>query len=178
MKDETKCLHAGYHPKNAEPRVVPIVQSTTCVYDSTDDVVTVFDDPMKSLIYSRFGNPTYLEDLDKVERVIYPGLKGDANHALAQKYLKGCSGIISFVIKGGRPNAVKFMDSLELASNEVHVADIRTSVLHPASEKHRQLNDEQLAAAGIDAGMTCISVGLENVTDILGDLEKAFAEIH
>ena len=421
MKDETKCLHAGYHPKNAEPRVVPIVQSTTYVYDSTDDVAAVFDDPMKSLIYSRFGNPTvmavedkiaeleggvgalctssgqaaallailnicnagdsfistpqiyggsinlfsftlkrlgieciylkqdatddeilhafkpntkavfgetlanpaltvldieryarlahmhnvplivdntfatpilckpfefgadiiihstskymdghavqvggvivdsgkfdwtkgnfpgltepdesyhgicytetygnkafiikarmqlmrdfgvypaahsafllnlgletlavrmkqycenamtvaeYLEDLDKVERVIYPGLKGDANHALAQKYLKGCSGIITFVIKGGRANAVKFMDALELASNEVHVADIRTSVLHPASETHRQLNDEQLAAAGIDTGMVRISVGLENVTDIIRDLEKAFAEIH
>jgi O-acetylhomoserine (thiol)-lyase len=69
------------------------------------------------------------------------------------------------------------MDALELASNEVHVADIRTCVLHPASETHRQLNDEQLAAAGIDAGMVRISVGLENVTDILADLEKAFAKI-
>ncbi|MGE4273264.1 O-acetylhomoserine aminocarboxypropyltransferase/cysteine synthase family protein [Dehalobacter restrictus] len=420
MKDETKCLHAGYHPKNAEPRVVPIVQSTTYVYDSTDDVAAVFDDPMKSLIYSRFGNPTvmavedkiaeleggvgalctssgqaavllailnicnagdsfistpqiyggstnlfsftlkrlgieciyldqdatdeeilrafkpntkavfgetlanpaltvldierfasiahmrnvplivdntfatpilckpfefgadivihstskymdghavqiggvivdsgkfdwtkgcfpgltepdesyhgisytetygnkayiikarmqlmrdfgvypaahsafllnlgletmavrmkqycenamkvarYLKDVEKVEKVIYPGLNSDANHTLAQKYLKGCSGVITFIIRGGRTNAVRFMDALELASNEVHVADIRTCVLHPASETHRQLNDEQLAAAGIDAGMVRISVGLENVTDILADLEKAFAKI-
>ena len=420
MKDETKCLHAGYHPKNAEPRVVPIVQSTTYVYDSTDDVAAVFDDPMKSLIYSRFGNPTvmavedkiaeleggvgalctssgqaavllailnicnagdsfistpqiyggstnlfsftlkrlgieciyldqdatdeeilrafkpntkavfgetlanpaltvldierfasiahmrnvplivdntfatpilckpfefgadivihstskymdghavqiggvivdsgkfdwtkgcfpgltepdesyhgisytetygnkayiikarmqlmrdfgvypaahsafllnlgletmavrmkqycenamkvarYLKDVEMVEKVIYPGLNSDANHTLAQKYLKGCSGVITFIIRGGRTNAVRFMDALELASNEVHVADIRTCVLHPASETHRQLNDEQLAAAGIDAGMVRISVGLENVTDILADLEKAFAKI-
>lgn len=420
MKDETKCLHAGYHPKNAEPRVVPIVQSTTYVYDSTADVAAVFDEPTKSLIYSRFANPTvmavedkiaeleggvgamcttsgqaatllsilnicsagdsfistpqiyggsinlfsftlkrlgieciyvdqyatdeeilrafkpntkavfgetlanpalavldierfakiahmrnvplivdntfatpilckpfefgadivihstskymdghavqnggvivdsgkfdwtkgdfpgltepdesyhgisyietygqkayiikarmqlmrdfgvypaahsafllnlgletlavrmkqycenamivakYLEDSDKVEQVIYPGLKGDANYALAQKYLKGCSGVISFVIKGGRDNAIKFMDSLKLASNEVHVADIRTCVLHPASETHRQLSEEQLLAAGINPGMVRFSVGLENVSDILEDLEKAFAEI-
>lgn len=421
MKDETKCLHAGYHPKNTEPRVVPIVQSTTYVYDSTDDIAAVFDDPMKSLIYSRFGNPTvmavedkiaeleggvgalcttsgqaaallailnicnagdsfistpqiyggsinlfsftlkrlgieciylkqdatddeilhafksdtkavfgetlanptltvldieryarlahmrnvplivdntfatpilckpfefgadiiihstskymdghavqvggvivdngkfdwtkgnfpgltepdesyhgicytetygnkafitkarmqlmrdfgvypaahsafllnlgletlavrmkqycenamtvaeYLQKSEKVEIVSYPGLRGDKNYTLAQKYLKGCSGVISFVIKGGRANAVRFMDALELASNEVHVADIRTSVLHPASETHRQLNDAQLTAVGIDAGMIRISVGLENITDIIGDLEKAFAEIH
>ena len=66
MKDETKCLHAGYHPKNAEPRVVPIVQSTTYVYDSTEEVAAVFDDPMKSLIYSRFGNPTVMAVEDKI----------------------------------------------------------------------------------------------------------------
>ncbi|MFQ9704067.1 MAG: PLP-dependent transferase [Enterocloster clostridioformis] len=65
MKDETKCLHAGYSPKNAEPRVVPIVQSTTYVYDSTEEVAAVFDDPMKSLIYSRFGNPTVMAVEDK-----------------------------------------------------------------------------------------------------------------
>lgn len=421
MKDETKCLHAGYHPKNAEPRVLPIIQSTTYVYDSTEDVAAVFDEPMKSLIYSRFGNPTvmavedkiaeleggvgalctssgqaatllailnicdsgdsfvstpqiyggsinlfsftlkrlgieciyveqdatdeeilsafkpntkavfgetlanpalsvldierfaklahlkkvplivdntfatpilckpfefgadivthstskymdghavqvggvivdsgnfdwtkgnfqgltepdesyhgisytgtygqkayiikarmqlmrdfgaypaahsafllnlgletlsvrmkqycenamivaeYLEGSDKVEKVIYPGLKSDAGFELAQKYLKGCSGVISFIIKGGRANAVKFMDALELASNQVHVADIRTCVLHPASETHRQLSEEQLAAAGINPGMVRLSVGLESITDILEDLEKAFAEIH
>ncbi len=66
MRDETKCLHAGYTPKNAEPRVVPIVQSTTYVYDSTEDVAAVFDDPMKSLIYSRFGNPTVMAVEDKI----------------------------------------------------------------------------------------------------------------
>ena len=420
MKDETKCLHSGYYPKNAEPRVVPIVQSTTYVYDNTEEVAAVFDDPMKSLIYSRFGNPTvmavedkiaeleggigamcttsgqsaillsllnicnagdsfistteiyggsvnlfsytlkklgieciyidrnasdeeiekafkentkavfgetlanpaltvfdierfadiahkhnvplivdntfatpilckpfeygadiivhstskymdghavqiggaivdsgnfdwtnwkfsvftepdesyhgisyteiygkkayivkarmqlmrdfgvypaahsafllnlgletlavrmkqycenamavaqYLENSDKVESVKYPGLKSDESYHLAQKYLKGCSGVISFVIKGGREKAMQFMNSLQLASNEVHVADIRTCVLHPASETHRQLSDEQLIAAGIESGMVRLSVGLENVDDIINDLENAFKVI-
>ena len=418
MKDETKCLHAGYTPKNAEPRVMPIVQSTTYVYDNTEEVAAVFDEPMKSLIYSRFGNPTVMavedkiaaleggvgamcttsgqaasllsvlniceagdsiistaeiyggtvnlfaftlkklgiecifidknasdEELDKafkpntklvfgetianpaltvfdierfaklahrhqvplivdntfatpilckpfefgadivihsttkymdghalqvggvivdsgnfdwtsgkfpcltepdesyhgisytqtygkkayiikarmqlmrdfgvypaahsafllnlgletlavrmkqycenaltvakyleaspyVERVNYPGLESDPYHALAQKYLKGCSGVISFVIKGGKDAAMKFMNALKLASNEVHVADIRTCVLHPASETHRQLTDEQLEAAGIEGGMVRFSVGLENTEDIIADIEQAFA---
>ena len=421
MKIETKCLHEGYHPKNTEPRVVPIVQSTTYVYDSTDDVAAVFDDPTKSLIYSRFENPTvmaveekiaaleggigamctssgqaaslcsilnicgagdsfisastiyggtinlfaitlkklgiecifvdadasedelqkafkpntkavfgetlanpalkildiekfarvahknnvpliidntfptpilcrpiefgadivihsttkymdghavqvggvivdsgnfdwtngkfpeftepdesyhgtiysksygkaayivkarmqlmrdfgcypsansafllnlgletlairmkqycenamkvaeFLEASDKVESVNYPGLKSSSDYELAQKYLPlGCSGVISFVIKGGRNTAVKFMDSLQLASNVVHVADIRTCVLHPASATHRQLTDEQLVACGIDGGMVRFSVGLENVDDILDDIEQAFAKL-
>lgn len=420
MKDEIKCLHAGYSPKNAEPRVVPIVQSTTYVYDSTEEVAAVFDDPMKSLIYSRFGNPTVMavedkiaqleggigamctasgqaatllsilnicnaddsfistteiyggsvnlfsftlkklgieciyidknasdEEIDKafqpntkavfgetianpaltvldierfariahrhnvplivdntfatpvlckpfeygadivihstskymdghavqiggcivdsgnfdwtkgnfpdltepdesyhgisytetygkkayivkarmqlmrdfgvypaahsafllnlgletlavrmkqycenamtvvrylekspyVERVIYPGLESDESYPLAQKYLKGCSGVISFVIKGGKETAMRFMNTLELASNEVHVADIRTCVLHPASETHRQLTDEQLIAAGIESGMIRLSVGLENTEDIITDLDKAFSAI-
>lgn len=420
MRDETKCLHAGYSPKNSEPRVLPIVQSTTYVYDSTEEVASVFDEPTKSLIYSRFANPTvmavedkiaaleggvgamcttsgqaatllsllnickagdsfvstseiyggsinlfsytlkrlgieciyidrnasdeeiaaafkqntkamfgetianpaltvldiermariahehgvplivdntfatpilckpftfgadivihstskymdghavqvggvivdsgnfdwtngnfpemtepdesyhgisytetygkaayiikarmqlmrdfgvypaahsafllnlgletlavrmkqycenaltvakYLQASDMVERVTYPGLPGDANYELAQKYLKGCSGVISFVIKGGRETAMKFMNALKLASNEVHVADIRTCVLHPASETHRQLSDEQLVAAGIESGMVRFSVGLENIDDILADIEQAFAAI-
>ena len=417
MRDETKCLHAGYTPKNTEPRVVPIVQSTTYVYDSTEDVAAVFDDPMKSLIYSRFGNPTvmavedkiaeleggvgamcttsgqaavllsllnicdagdsfislteiyggsvnlfsytlkrlgieciyidknasdeeidqafkpntkavfgetlanpaltvldierfaniahrhtvplivdntfatpvlckpfeygadiivhstskymdghavqiggaivdsgkfdwtcekfpgltepdesyhgisykdtygkrayivkarmqlmrdfgvypaahsafllnlgletlavrmkqycenalavarYLEKSGYVEHVNYPGLESDEDYSLAKKYLKGCSGVISFVIKGGKENAMRFMNTLQLASNEVHVADIRTCVLHPASETHRQLTEEQLEAAGIDGGMVRLSVGLEHVEDIIEDLERAF----
>ncbi len=421
MKIETKCLHSGYTPKNTEPRVVPIVQSTTYVYDSTDDVAAVFDDPTKSLIYSRFENPTvmavedkiadleggvgamctssgqaatmcamlnilqagdsfiststiyggtinlfavtfkkmgiecifvspdadedeiqkafkpntkavfgetianpaltvldiekfakiahknnvplivdntfptpilcrpiehgadivihstskymdghavqvggvivdsgnfnwdngkfpeltepdesyhgliytqsygkaayivkarmqlmrdfgcypsaqsafylnlgletlavrmerycknalavaeYLEANDKVESVNYPALASSPYNALAKKYLPdGTSGVISFVIKGGRSVAVKFMDSLKLASNEVHVADIRTCVLHPASATHRQLTDEQLVAAGINGGMIRLSVGLENIDDILDDLKNAFAAI-
>lgn len=421
MNIETKCLHAGYMPKNTEPRVVPIVQSTTYVYDSTDDVAAVFDDPTKSLIYSRFENPTvmaveekiaaleggvgamctssgqaaslcsilnlckagdsfiassaiyggtinlfavtfkrlgiecifvdpdapleelqkavkpntkavfgetianpsltvldiakfaelahsndiplivdntfptpalcrpiehgadivihstskymdghavqvggvivdagtfdwtngkfpeftepdesyhgliytksygkmayivkarmqlmrdfgcypaaqsafylnlgletltlrmkqycenakivseYLESCDKVESVNYPGLKSNKYYEIAKKYMPdGCSGVISFVIKGGRSTAVKFMDSLKLASNEVHVADIRTCVLHPASATHRQLTDEQLVAAGINGGMIRFSVGLENINDILDDLKQAFANI-
>ena len=420
MRDETKCLHSGYVPKNTEPRVVPIVQSTTYVYDSTDDVGAVFDDPTKSLIYSRFANPTvmavedkiadleggigalcttsgqaasllsilnicktgdsfistpqiyggtinlfsytlnklgiecifvssdadekeiraafkpntkavfgetlanpalnvfdiekfaniahehhvpliidntfatpilckpfefgadivvhstskymdghalqvggvivdsgkfdwksgdfpgltqpdesyhgtiytetygnqayiikarmqlmrdfgaypsansafllnlgletlairmerycsnaltvakYLEGSDKIESISYPGLENDKYYALAKKYLKGASGVISLVIKGGKKNAVKFMDSLKLASNEVHVADIRTCVLHPASATHRQLSDEQLIAAGINPGMVRLSVGLENINDILEDIEQALNAI-
>ncbi len=420
MRDETKCLHAGYTPKNAEPRVMPIVQSTTYVYDNTEEVASVFDEPTKSLIYSRFANPTvmavedkiaaleggvgamcttsgqaasllsilnickagdslvstaeiyggtinlfaftlkklgiecifvdknssdeeidrafkpntklvfgetianpaltvfdierfaaiahrhnvplimdntfatpilckpfefgadivihsttkymdghalqvggvivdsgkfnwangnfpeltepdesyhgisytktygnkayiikarmqlmrdfgvypaahsafllnigletlavrmkqycenamtvakYLEASPYVDHVNYPGLESDKYHELAKKYLKGSSGVISFVIKGGKAAAMKFMNSLKLASNEVHVADIRTCVLHPASETHRQLTDEQLVAAGIDGGMVRFSVGLENVEDIIEDLEQAFAQI-
>lgn len=420
MKDTTKCLHSGYSPKNTEPRVMPIVQSTTYVYDSTDDVAAVFDEPTKSLIYSRFANPTvmavenkiadleggvgamcttsgqaanllailnicnagdsfisttqiyggtvnlfaftlkklgiecifvghdatdeeihaafkpntkavfgetlanpaltvfdieryaniahthgvplimdntfatpilckpfefgadivthstskymdghalqiggvivdsgnfnwdngnfpelvepdpsyhglsytktygkqayilkarmqlmrdfgcypaahsafllnlgletlpvrmkqycenaltvakYLESNDKVESVMYPALESNESYPLAKKYLKGCSGVITFVIKGGKENAVKFMDSLKLASNEVHVADIRTCVLHPASETHRQLTDEQLEAAGINSGMVRFSVGLEDINDILDDLKQAFANV-
>lgn len=420
MKDETLCLHAGYTPKNSEPRVVPIVQSTTYVFDSTDDVGAVFDDPTKALIYSRFANPTvmavedkiaaleggvgamctssgqaaslmsilnvcnagdsfistnqiyggtvnlfavtlkklgiecifvdcdaddktidaafrentrcvfgetlanpaltvldierwadaahrhgvpliidntfatpvnckpisfgadvvvhstskymdghalqvggvivdsgrfnwengkfpefvepdesyhgisyvkdygkqayilkarmqlmrdfgaypsansafllnlgletlairmeryaenaikvadYFESSDKIENVRYPGLKSDKYYALAQKYLKSPSGVISIDIKGGKEKAVRFMDSLKLASNEVHVADIRTCVLHPASATHRQLTDEQLKAAGISPGLVRFSVGLENVDDILEDIENALKAI-
>ena len=420
MKDATKCLHSGYSPKNTEPRVMPIVQSTTYVYDSTDDVAAVFDEPTKSLIYSRFANPTvmavenkiadleggvgamcttsgqaanllailnicnagdsfisttqiyggtvnlfaftlkklgiecifvghdatdeeihaafkpntkavfgetlanpaltvfdieryaniahthgvplivdntfatpilckpfefgadivthstskymdghalqiggvivdsgnfnwdngnfpelvepdpsyhglsytktygkqayilkarmqlmrdfgcypaahsafllnlgletlpvrmkqycenaltvakYLESNDKVESVMYPALESNESYPLAKKYLKGCSCVISLVIKGGKESAVKFMDSLKLASNEVHVADIRTCVLHPASETHRQLTDEQLEAAGINSGMVRFSVGLEDINDILDDLKQAFANV-
>lgn len=120
----------------------------------------------------------HLEQSDKVVSVSYPGLESNPYHQLAKKYLpKGCSGVITFSIKGGRENAVKFMDSLELASNVVHVADIRTCVLHPASATHRQLTDEQLVAAGIDAGMIRLSIGLENVEDIIADIEKGFAAI-
>ena len=119
----------------------------------------------------------HLQASPHVERVIYPGLEGDPSHELAKKYLKGASGVISFVIKGGREAAMKWMNSLELASNEVHVADIRTCVLHPASETHRQLTDEQLVAAGIEAGMVRLSVGLENIDDIIADLDRGFAQL-
>lgn len=120
----------------------------------------------------------YLEASDKVLSVNYPGLKSNKYYELAQKYLPdGCSGVITFSIKGGRDNAVKFMDSLKLASNVVHVADIRTCVLHPASATHRQLTDEQLAAAGIDGGMIRFSCGLENIDDIIEDIAQALEKI-
>jgi len=119
----------------------------------------------------------YFQNSDKIDGVIYPGLETDKYYPLAKKYLKGASGVISLNIKGGKENAVKFMDALKLASNEVHVADIRTCVLHPASETHRQLSDEQLLAAGINPGMVRFSVGLENIDDILEDVEQALAHI-
>jgi OAH/OAS sulfhydrylase len=114
----------------------------------------------------------FLQKSDKIEKVSYPGLPGDKYYALAQKYLpKGTSGVISLTIKGGKQNAIRFMDSLKLASNEVHVADIHTCVLHPASATHRQLTDEQLIAAGINPGQVRLSVGLESIADILADLQ-------
>ncbi|MCR5478632.1 MAG: O-acetylhomoserine aminocarboxypropyltransferase/cysteine synthase [Ruminococcus sp.] len=120
----------------------------------------------------------YFEQSGMCESVNYPGLESDKYYELGKKYMpKGTSGVISLSIKGGRDAAVKFMDALELASNEVHVADIRTCVLHPASATHRQLTDEQLAAAGIDGGLVRFSVGLENVDDIIEDIEKGFAAI-
>jgi len=120
----------------------------------------------------------YLSGCEKVENVNYPTLKGNKYYELARKYLpKGCSGVISFNIKGGRENAIRFMDSLKLASKVVHVADIRTCVLHPASSTHRQLTDEQLVAAGINPGLIRLSVGLENIDDIIEDIEQALAKI-
>ncbi len=120
----------------------------------------------------------YLEKSPFVKSVNYPGLSDNPFYERAKKYLPdGTSGVISFSIKGGREAAVKFMDNLTLASNVVHVADIRTCVLHPASATHRQLTDEQLVAAGIDAGMIRLSVGLENLEDILADLDRGFAAL-
>lgn len=120
----------------------------------------------------------FLKKQDKVESVSYPSLSGDRYHALAKKYLpKGCSGVIAFTLKGDRDDAVRFMDSLQLASLEVHVADIRTCVLNPATSTHRQLTDAQLAAAGISPGLIRLSVGLENVEDILDDLKQALANV-
>ncbi len=120
----------------------------------------------------------YLEASDMVEKIKYAGLENDPHYERAQKYLpEGVCGVISFTIKGGRKNAVKFMDALKLASNEVHVADIRTCVLNPASATHRQLTEEQLVAAGIDPGMIRLSVGIENVEDILADIKQAFEAV-
>ena len=116
----------------------------------------------------------FLKSHPAVETVRYPGLEGDKYHEAAKKYLpNGSSGVISIDIKGGRKPAEIFMDSLNMASREVHVADIRTCVLHPASMTHRQLTDEQLTAAGINAGMVRLSVGLENCEDIIEDLDQA-----
>lgn len=116
----------------------------------------------------------WLAQQDKVEMVSYPTLENDPYHERAKKYLpKGCSGVIAFNLKGGRDAGVRFIDSLEMISLVVHVADIRTCVLHPASSTHRQLSDEQLVASGITPGLIRLSVGLEDVDDIIADLEQA-----
>ncbi len=116
----------------------------------------------------------YLSKSDMVSWVNYPKLKDNSQYELAEKYLpNGSCGVISFGVKGGRSAAVKFMDSLRLAAIVVHVADARTSVLHPASTTHRQLTDEQLVDAGISADLVRLSVGIENVDDIIADIEQA-----
>ena len=120
----------------------------------------------------------HFQKSDKIASVTYPALAGDANHELAKKYLPdGTSGVIALGIKGGRAAAVRFVDALSLATDEVHVADIRTCVLHPASSTHRQLTDRQLAAAGIDGGMVRFSCGLENVEDIIADVDRALSAV-
>lgn len=120
----------------------------------------------------------YFVSTGKFEEVRYPGLADNKYHNLAQKYMpNGSSGVISLTIKGGKETAVKFMDGLKMASNEVHVADIRTCVLHPASATHRQLTDEQLIACGINPGLVRFSVGLENVEDIINDVENSLKNL-
>jgi O-acetylhomoserine (thiol)-lyase len=118
----------------------------------------------------------YLEKNDKIAWVNYPGLKSNPYYTLAQKYMpNGSCGVISYGVKGGREAAVKFMDSLKLAAIVVHVADARTGVLHPASTTHRQLTDQQLTDGGISPDLIRMSIGIENVDDIIADIEQALA---
>ena len=110
----------------------------------------------------------------KVAWVSFSGLENDSQHELAQKYLpNGSCGVISFGIKGGREAAVKFMDSLRLAAIVTHVADTRTCVLHPASTTHRQMNDEELLAAGVSPDLIRLSVGIEDINDLIEDIDQA-----
>ena len=114
----------------------------------------------------------------KVAWVNYCGLKGNKYYDLAQKYLpNGSCGVIAFGLKGTREEAVRFMDALEFVAIVTHVADARTCVLHPASHTHRQLSDEQLREAGVAPDLIRLSVGLENVNDIIADLEQAMTKI-
>jgi len=120
----------------------------------------------------------FLNESNKVEFVNYPTIKGNKYEEAAKRYLpNGCSGVISFSIKGSREDAIRFMDSLQLAENVVHVAYSRTCVLHPASATHRQLSDQQLVAAGITPGLIRLSVGLENVEDIIEDVKQALEQV-
>ena len=121
---------------------------------------------------------TWLQNNDKVAWVNYPGLEGNKYYEIAQKYMpNGTCGVISFGLKGGREASVSFMDNLKLAAIVTHVADARTSVLHPASHTHRQMTDEQLVEAGVQPDLIRFSVGIENADDIIADIEQALENI-
>ena len=119
----------------------------------------------------------HLENHPKVSWVSFSGLENDSQHELAEKYLpNGSCGVIAFGVKGGREAAIKFMDLLKLAAIVTHVADSRTCVLHPASTTHRQMNDEELAAAGISQDLVRMSVGIEDIDDIIADVDQALEQ--
>ncbi len=116
----------------------------------------------------------YLQSDDRIAWVTYPGLPGDKYYDLAQKYLpNGSCGVVSFGVKGGRQAAERFMKNLKLAAIETHVADARTCCLHPASATHRQMNDEELAAAGVSPDLVRFSCGIENSDDLIADIKQA-----
>ena len=116
----------------------------------------------------------YLESNDKIGWVTYPGLPSDKYYATAQKYMpKGTCGVVSFGVKGGRKAAEKFMKALKLIAIETHVADARSCCLHPASATHRQMNEEELIAAGISGDLVRLSCGIENYEDLIADIKQA-----
>ena len=116
----------------------------------------------------------YLKNHEKVAWVHYAGLEGDEYYDLAQKYMNGNTcGVLAFGIKGGREASIAFMDKLKLASIVTHVADAKTCLLHPASHTHRQMSEEELLAAGVNPDLIRLSVGIENVDDLIADLEQA-----
>ena len=116
----------------------------------------------------------FLANHDKVQSVNYPELKTDKYHSLAEKYLpNGCSGVVSFEIKGGREAAEKFMTSLKLIAIETHVADAKSCCLCPSITTHRQLSDEQLVDAGVSAGLIRVSLGIEDAEDLVEDIRQA-----
>lgn len=124
--------------------------------------------------YNALKVAEYLEKHEKIAWVNYPGLKSNPNYELAKKYMpNGTCGVISYGIKGGREAAMAFMNQLKLAAIVVHVADARTSVLHPASTTHRQLTDQQLLECGVGADLIRMSVGIEHIDDILADIAQA-----
>ena len=120
----------------------------------------------------------HLKGCDKISFVTYPGLKGDKYYDLAKKYMPGGTcGVVSFGFKGGRSAAENFMKHLKLAAIETHVADARTCCLHPASATHRQMNDEELLAAGITPDLVRLSCGIEDAADLVADIDQALAQI-
>lgn len=120
----------------------------------------------------------YLEKHPKIAWVKYCGLKSDKDYELAQKYLpNGSCGVVSFGVKGGRKSAEEFMKHLKIAAIETHVADARTCCLHPASATHRQMNDDELAAAGVSPDLVRFSCGIENAQDLIEDIEQALTNV-
>ncbi len=120
----------------------------------------------------------YLESNDKISWVNYPGLPSNKYYAIAQKYMpKGTCGVVSFGVKGGRAAAEKFMKALKVTAIETHVADARSCCLHPASATHRQMNEEELLAAGVPGDLVRLSCGLESYQDLIDDIEQALATI-
>ena len=120
----------------------------------------------------------YLVENDKIGWVTYPSLSSDKYYPLAQKYLpKGSCGVVSFGVKGGRAAAEKFMKALKIIAIETHVADARSCCLHPANATHRQMNDEELIAAGIPGDLIRLSCGLENYEDLIADIQQALDTI-
>ena len=208
MNRDTICVQGGYTPGNGEPRQIPIVQSTTFKYATSEDMGKLFDLEANGYFYSRLQNPTcdlvakkiceleslhvrmqrhcengmavakFLESHPKVAYVNYCGLESSPYHALAEKYLpNGSCGVVSFGLAGGREAASTFMKNLKLAAIETHVADARTCCLNPASSTHRQMNDEQLAAAGVPAELVRMSCGLESSEDLIADIAQALDQI-
>ncbi len=128
--------------------------------------------------YNALKVAEYLEKHPKISWVKYSGLPSDRDYPLAQKYLPlGSCGVVSFGVKGGRSAAELFMKNLKLASIETHVADAKTCCLHPASATHRQMNDEELEAAGVSPDLVRLSVGIENVEDLIADLGEALEKV-
>ena len=120
----------------------------------------------------------FLQSEPNVAWVKYPGLPGDKYYELAKKYMpNGTCGVISFGVRGGRAAAERFMAGLKLSSIATHVADAKTCVLHPASSTHRQMSDAELMAAGVSPDLIRLSVGIEDVKDILADLEQALEQV-
>ena len=119
-----------------------------------------------------------LAESDKVLAVSYPDLSGDESHELAQKYLpQGSCGVVSLEVAGGRAAAERFLAALRVFAIETHVADARSCCLHPASSTHRQMSDDELAAAGISPATVRMSCGLEGTADLVADVEQALAAI-
>ena len=121
---------------------------------------------------------TFLENDDRIAWVNYPDLESSKDYALAKKYLpKGSCGVVSFGVKGGRSAAEKFMKNLRIAAIETHVADARSCCLHPASATHRQMNEQELIAAGISGDLIRLSCGIEDAEDLIADIKQALDNI-